>query len=112
MHGWLADWHTTIENTRGAVVTELSELRAFFHLRSSELGSATYAAILPSTPEAVQQTDSKAIQDMLSVVTDCMDTYTSDKLKTLIALAHSKRYFGRTVAGLQRQASQQSKFYR
>lgn len=76
------------------------------------MDSSTYAAIVTSVPETVQRTGNDAVQSMLAAVVDCLTAYTAEDLKRLIALGYSQRYFERTVSALQRQASQQSKYYR
>lgn len=97
---------------RSAASIELAELFAFVKQRCSELSSGSQQTLMAAAPASLQQTSLSALQQMASKITECQTVLASEKVKMLTSLKTSPHYFSRTMAALEQQAGQESKFYR
>lgn len=97
---------------RTQLLIELAELTSFLQQRCTELASSSYLTIAAGAPNSENQVGVSTAEKMLADVSDCRSSFTADRIKQLLALKTSARYFNRTCSALQGQAGQESKFTR
>ncbi|GAX76259.1 hypothetical protein CEUSTIGMA_g3703.t1 [Chlamydomonas eustigma] len=94
---------------RGRLIEDLHELRAFLLQRVFEMNTGGVDLLSALLPPSVQAIDLDQAKRLLQFVDSALKTATSGKLRQLLMIKTSQRYFERLVLGLERKSGQESK---
>jgi len=105
---------TLLDNneTRGAFLNELLELKGFLTQRLSELESTEKVPINfdQSGASTLKKTSSTSIKNWIKAVTDILASIENPKVKLLLEIRNSKRYVDRLTASYQHLIECEEKF--
>jgi hypothetical protein len=94
---------------RSRLVDDLQELRAFLFQRRAELASPGTELLSALLPEGVQKVDGHGAAALLEAVDAAVGAASAARLRQLLMLRSSARYFERTAGALERKAGQEAR---